>query len=281
MEHLVFSKSNSQSSQPPVHAVRSPELSRFTPEKQGDDGTSALMRGQWSLHEQPVQGGWQGAQRNLTGFSTHPDERRDYPIAEPRPTLCNMFFSFEHTSQNSNLEREDNSNDSLPALPQESPHYQQPSYGCHPHPNDLQHHTPSQHSQYYPSLPYLSPPLPPNLSLPHLESLPVRYTDDAAVKEGPFLRRMCFNCRTTEPPSWRRYTLSPGKIVCNKCGIYAKTHQVPRPNHFNHLRPGKKSRKGSKSDGRPTLKVKKSDSVYSTAGSFHVEQWDAKVQLNL
>ncbi|KAK7015612.1 hypothetical protein R3P38DRAFT_2518817, partial [Favolaschia claudopus] len=34
----------------------------------------------------------------------------------------------------------------------------------------------------------------------------------------------CFNCHTTEPPSWRRSTLNPGKIVCNKCGLYERTH---------------------------------------------------------
>ncbi|KAF8138754.1 hypothetical protein EV363DRAFT_1427626 [Boletus edulis] len=52
----------------------------------------------------------------------------------------------------------------------------------------------------------------------------VQLTDDAASKETQYLRRRCFNCHTTEPPSWRRSTLNPGKIVCNKCGLYERTH---------------------------------------------------------
>jgi hypothetical protein len=47
-----------------------------------------------------------------------------------------------------------------------------------------------------------------------LSSIPVMHTDDAASKETQYLRRKCFNCGTTEPPSWRRSTLNPGKIVC-------------------------------------------------------------------
>lgn len=41
----------------------------------------------------------------------------------------------------------------------------------------------------------------------------VMHTDDANSKETQFLRRRCFNCRTTDPPSWRRSTLNSGKIV--------------------------------------------------------------------
>jgi hypothetical protein len=41
---------------------------------------------------------------------------------------------------------------------------------------------------------------------------PVQLTDDAASKETQYLRRRCTNCSQTEPPSWRRSTLNPGKI---------------------------------------------------------------------
>ncbi|KAG8960578.1 hypothetical protein FRC03_006362 [Tulasnella sp. 419] len=41
----------------------------------------------------------------------------------------------------------------------------------------------------------------------------IMHTDDAASKETAHLRRTCYNCRTTDPPSWRRSTLTPGKIV--------------------------------------------------------------------
>lgn len=77
-------------------------------------------------------------------------------------------------------------------------------------------------------------------------SLPVQHTDDAASKETQYLRRRCFNCHTTEPPSWRRSTLNPGKIVCNKCGLYERTHLRPRPLRFDELRAGNKARKQSK-----------------------------------
>ncbi|KAG5219933.1 Homobasidiomycete-specific transcription factor [Salix suchowensis] len=66
-----------------------------------------------------------------------------------------------------------------------------------------------------------------------------------ASKETQYLRRRCFNCHTTEPPSWRRSTLNPGKIVCNKCGLYERTHLRPRPLRFDELRAGNKARKNS------------------------------------
>ncbi|KAJ7739863.1 hypothetical protein B0H16DRAFT_60937 [Mycena metata] len=76
---------------------------------------------------------------------------------------------------------------------------------------------------------------------PH--GLPVQHTDDAASKETQYLRRRCYNCHTTEPPSWRRSTLNPGKIVCNKCGLYERTHLRARPLRFDELRAGNKARK--------------------------------------
>jgi GATA-binding protein len=84
-------------------------------------------------------------------------------------------------------------------------------------------------------MPYLSP---------HT-GLPIQHTDDAASKETQYLRRRCFNCHTTEPPSWRRSTLNPGKIVCNKCGLYERTHLRPRPLRFDELRAGNKARKAA------------------------------------
>ncbi|GBE79809.1 hypothetical protein SCP_0210100 [Sparassis crispa] len=96
---------------------------------------------------------------------------------------------------------------------------------------------------------------------PHAGLL-VQHTDDAASKETQYLRRRCFNCHTTEPPSWRRSTLNPGKIVCNKCGLYERTHLRPRPLRFDELRAGHKSRKppkvaGSPKQGKMTHMVKK------------------------
>jgi GATA-binding protein, other eukaryote len=49
--------------------------------------------------------------------------------------------------------------------------------------------------------------------MPQHHVMTVMHTDDAASKETQYLRRRCFNCHQTEPPSWRRSTLNPGKIV--------------------------------------------------------------------
>lgn len=134
---------------------------------------------------------------------------------------------------------------------------------------------------------------------PHT-GLPVQHTDDAASKETQYLRRRCFNCHTTEPPSWRRSTLNPGKIVCNKCGLYERTHLRPRPLRFDELRAGNKARKQSKSVvGSPSPKQKlggmvkrepkefglvRRSSVSSTASSVHsgtgaTSDWDDNVSV--
>ncbi|KAF8838627.1 hypothetical protein BDN67DRAFT_971266 [Paxillus ammoniavirescens] len=84
-------------------------------------------------------------------------------------------------------------------------------------------------------------------------AVPIQHTDDAASKETQYLRRRCFNCHTTEPPSWRRSTLNPGKIVCNKCGLYERTHLRPRPLRFDELRAGGKTRKAGSSQGEKKI----------------------------
>jgi hypothetical protein len=123
--------------------------------------------------------------------------------------------------------------------------------------------------------------------------LPVQHTDDAASKETQYLRRRCFNCHTTEPPSWRRSTLNPGKIVCNKCGLYERTHLRPRPLRFDELRAGNKARKQSKGTVSPKVKVAvvkkeprefgivRRNSASSSASSVHsasgTSDWDENV----
>ena len=137
-------------------------------------------------------------------------------------------------------------------------------------------------------------PMPMSYLSPHT-GLPVQHTDDAASKETQYLRRRCFNCHTTEPPSWRRSTLNPGKIVCNKCGLYERTHLRPRPLRFDELRAGNKARKQTKGGvlGSTSPKQKlgglvkkeprefgnvRRSSVSSTASSVHsgsgTSDWD-------
>jgi GATA-binding protein len=107
-----------------------------------------------------------------------------------------------------------------------------------------------QQSNFYRSLPS-SHQIPMPYLPPYNNVIPIQYTDDAASKETQYLRRRCFNCHTTEPPSWRRSTLNPGKIVCNKCGLYERTHLRARPLRFDELRSRSKSRKPSKSLSSP------------------------------
>lgn len=111
-----------------------------------------------------------------------------------------------------------------------------------------------QQSNFYRSPPSSMLPMP---YLPPPNNLPVQHTDDAASKETQYLRRRCFNCHTTEPPSWRRSTLNPGKIVCNKCGLYERTHLRARPLRFDELRSGSKSRKPSKASASASPKQSK------------------------
>ncbi|QRW05510.1 GATA type zinc finger [Ceratobasidium sp. AG-Ba] len=69
---------------------------------------------------------------------------------------------------------------------------------------------------------------------PSRPDVQITYTDDSATKLTQYLRRRCFNCRVTEPPGWRKSTLNPGKIVCNKCGLYERSHARPRPLHMDN-----------------------------------------------
>ncbi|KAF8517200.1 hypothetical protein BU17DRAFT_31414, partial [Hysterangium stoloniferum] len=55
------------------------------------------------------------------------------------------------------------------------------------------------------------------------------YTDDATTKLGSYIRRRCFNCHTPDSAAWRRSSMHPGKVLCNKCGLYERTHQKDRP----------------------------------------------------
>ncbi|KAJ4490764.1 hypothetical protein J3R30DRAFT_3694543 [Lentinula aciculospora] len=67
-------------------------------------------------------------------------------------------------------------------------------------------------------------------------NVPVVYTEDAATKLSDRVRRRCFNCCTTDTSTWRRSNLSPGKVLCNKCGLFERTHSRPRPEQFPHKR---------------------------------------------
>jgi len=48
---------------------------------------------------------------------------------------------------------------------------------------------------------------------PRFKAYGTIYTDDVRMKLGDAIRRQCFNCRATQTTTWRRSTLSPGKLV--------------------------------------------------------------------
>ncbi|KAJ6454712.1 hypothetical protein C8R47DRAFT_1166837 [Mycena vitilis] len=64
------------------------------------------------------------------------------------------------------------------------------------------------------------------------------HTDNATIRVSDTVRRRCFNCCATEPSTWRRSSLSPGRILCNKCvGLYEQAHHCMRPEMPRKRRP--------------------------------------------
>ncbi|KAG2002008.1 GATA-binding factor 6-B [Coprinopsis cinerea AmutBmut pab1-1] len=92
-----------------------------------------------------------------------------------------------------------------------------------PIPPPMAHHPPPSYGHPYPQ-----PGPQPQVQIVH--------TDDAATKLSDRVRRRCFNCCTTDTSTWRRSNLSPGKVLCNKCGLFERTHSRPRPEQFPHKR---------------------------------------------
>jgi hypothetical protein len=73
-------------------------------------------------------------------------------------------------------------------------------------------------------------------TMPGQTHISIVHTDDATTKLSDRVRRRCFNCCTTDTSTWRRSNLSPGKVLCNKCGLFERTHSRPRPDQFSHRR---------------------------------------------
>ncbi|KAF7303534.1 Gata transcription factor [Mycena indigotica] len=79
-----------------------------------------------------------------------------------------------------------------------------------------------------------APPQPPS-SAP-VQSGAITLTDDADTKLSHQVKRRCFNCVTTDTSTWRRSQINPGKVLCNKCGLFERTHSRSRPMEFPHKR---------------------------------------------
>ncbi|KAF5362067.1 hypothetical protein D9756_002830 [Leucocoprinus leucothites] len=111
-----------------------------------------------------------------------------------------------------------------------------------PHPHPYAHPGHPGHPPQF-SIPTMHPPPPPHRGdpyhpypVPGSQPVSIVHTDDAATKLSDRVRRRCFNCCTTDTSTWRRSNLSPGKVLCNKCGLFERTHSRPRPEQFPHKR---------------------------------------------
>ncbi|KAF8883478.1 hypothetical protein CPB84DRAFT_1850940 [Gymnopilus junonius] len=119
------------------------------------------------------------------------------------------------------------------------------TYLYSPHPAFDQHPRYDHHQHHNPKTPARSPTRPPlqhmndynrQYPIPNQPPVTIVHTDDAATKLTDGIRRRCFNCCTTDTSTWRRSNLSPGKVLCNKCGLFERTHSRPRPDQFPHKR---------------------------------------------
>ncbi|KAJ8089495.1 hypothetical protein PM082_014750 [Marasmius tenuissimus] len=147
---------------------------------------------------------------------------------------------------------------------------------------------PQQNSTSQLSLSYadIYPPTPPMLSTPkdmpstesrsQRPSLPSRsytypgqvpqeiiYTEDAATRLSDRVRRRCFNCSSTDTRTWRRSSLSPGKVLCNKCGLFERTHSRHRPADQKPTRRGVSAKSSSSSRSTSPQSVSSSSSTPS------------------
>lgn len=171
-----------------------------------------------------------------SGSMSHRPEDRgpyDHPSTHPSPPPIAAIHNSPAPSQASEQ------------VASPSPPVPQPAYYQGPPPPN----GPPMH-QAYPYPPHARYPADPAVQMPpgyppssHYAPPPVFeqpsyivHTDDAATKLNDRVRRKCYNCRTTDTSTWRRSSLTPGKVLCNKCGLFERTHSRPRPEQFPHKR---------------------------------------------
>ncbi|KIY72994.1 hypothetical protein CYLTODRAFT_485962 [Cylindrobasidium torrendii FP15055 ss-10] len=150
-------------------------------------------------------------------------------------------------------------------LPTHSAHYADPGQSGH-HPYYTQPPTYREYRRY--SAPYPTPSYytqPPQYaaygkqpeyvesaaSYPvHPAYMYVEWTDDYNTKLSDTVRRRCHNCGAWETSTWRRSTLAPGKILCNKCGLFERSHRRKRPAQLPQLK-SRLSKASIATDGPP------------------------------
>lgn len=173
-----------------------------------------------------------------------PHIRRTPPnLQQQQPMYPPSYDQRHHYAQRDPIAHPSYSYPPQPFEPQQR--YEHHHHPQHPHPQHPDSHS-QYHAQPYFSVPTMahSQPPPPQMrdnygrQYPPINQAPVTivHTDDAATKLTDGIRRRCFNCCTTDTSTWRRSNLSPGKVLCNKCGLFERTHSRPRPEQFPHKR---------------------------------------------
>ncbi|KAI1785148.1 hypothetical protein LXA43DRAFT_900367 [Ganoderma leucocontextum] len=133
-----------------------------------------------------------------------------------------------------------------------SPPITQPSTPYHPHPahalpmsqappypyqpNGAMSRYPDDSQPGYPPHPASARNIRPTMVAAQPYPGPANYIDDASTKLSDRIRRKCYNCRTTDTSTWRQSSLTPGKVLCNKCGLFERTHSRPRSVQPSHKR---------------------------------------------
>ncbi|KAJ7113351.1 hypothetical protein C8R43DRAFT_132045 [Mycena crocata] len=142
-------------------------------------------------------------------------------------------------SSHPSLSRQHTGNSTPPVC--RSPSTQQPQYYGYNHDLSLRGYhggylyPPPPHAEYANYVPYpqyVSEPQ--TFVIPCATPIYIMHTSDASMKASDLLRRRCFNCCTTETATWRCSKLSAGKLLCNKCGIFERTHSRPRPEQLSY-----------------------------------------------
>lgn len=128
-------------------------------------------------------------QRHASGSYPHPSPRSThaYPYP-PRQTYESRYNPNDTT----------NPPYQMTSYPPHPTHPTVPSMGATPSMRDERMYTMPGQQQQYP---------------------PITHTDDATTKLSDRVRRRCFNCCTTDTSTWRRSSLSPGKVVSSSLFI--------------------------------------------------------------
>ncbi|KAJ7636207.1 hypothetical protein FB45DRAFT_906128 [Roridomyces roridus] len=190
----------------------------------------------------------------------HGYDRHASPPAPPIATLPTPAPTHSG-SPSPSASSHDRSAVSTPSRRSPPPTAQHPHQGYPPPPPGYMYAPPPQHAYAPPNVhtdtryaqtghpppgyPYAYAPYPTVIAAPHhappsngapQAGVQIIHTDDAATKLSDRVRRRCFNCCTTDTSTWRRSNLSPGKVLCNKCGLFERTHSRARPEQFPHKR---------------------------------------------